>query len=140
MTPFCCHIIIVLLDSKDKIVATLAKPRRCIFPHFCSAVDLGEKKKSTTCSGESVIGALAKEIAVLVERAEANSADWSARYELIYSAARPSLPFPSAPLGVYGTVVAGQTTSSPNPSFKGRAKNHIITLNKVSVLTRMHNP
>ena len=65
---------IVLLDSKDKIVATLAKPRRCIFPHFCSAVDLGEKKKSTTCSGESVIGALAKEIAVLVERAEANSA------------------------------------------------------------------
>ena len=45
-----------------------------IFPHFCSAVDLGEKKKSTTCSGESVIGALAKEIAVLVERAEANSA------------------------------------------------------------------
>ena len=60
--------------SKDKIVATLAKPRRCIFPHFCSAVDLGEAKKSTTCSSESFIGALAKKMAVLVKRAETNMA------------------------------------------------------------------
>ena len=60
--------------SKDKIIATLAKPRRCIFPHFCAAVDLGEEKKSTTCSGESFIGALAKKMAVLVKRAKANMA------------------------------------------------------------------
>ena len=50
------------------IVATLAKPCSCIFLDFCSAVDLGEEKKSMTCSsGESFIGACAKKIAVLVK-------------------------------------------------------------------------
>lgn len=69
MTSFRCHIIIVL-DSEDKIIATLAKPCRCIFSDFYSAVDLGEQEKSMTCSDEPFIGTLAKRIAVLVERAD----------------------------------------------------------------------
>jgi len=66
---------IVLLHLKDKSVATLAKPRRCIFPDFCSAVDLGEVKKSTTCCCE-FIGTLAKKIALLAKRAERNTAKY----------------------------------------------------------------
>ena len=52
-------------------VATLAKLCSCIFLDFCSAVDLGEEKKSMTCSsGESFIGARAKKIAVLVKQVD----------------------------------------------------------------------